>query len=93
MYLPMTTRHTVSGMARNSPTVPHSHVQNAAATSSAIGETPVRLPIEPRLQHHVADQLEDDEQARHQRRLRPVSNTAKDSATGSAAATQIRCTE
>jgi hypothetical protein len=44
MYLPITTRHTVIGMASSKPIGPHSHVQNAAATSNAIGDTPVRLP-------------------------------------------------
>ena len=40
-FAPMTTRQTVSGVERMSPTGPHSHVQNTAATMSAIGVTPV----------------------------------------------------
>src|SRR5918995_3203115 len=44
MCLPITIRQTVKGIARNSPTTPHSQVQKVAATSKASGETPVRFP-------------------------------------------------
>jgi hypothetical protein len=44
MYLPITTRQTVSGVARNRPVVPHSHVQNTVATISAKEDTPTLDP-------------------------------------------------
>src|SRR6266446_2532114 len=40
-YLPSTTRHTVNGVDMTRPIGPHSHVQNAAATSKATCEMPV----------------------------------------------------
>src|SRR5687768_18323206 len=42
--LPTTNRHTVNGVASNSPTGPHSHSQKTAATRIATGDTPVFLP-------------------------------------------------
>jgi hypothetical protein len=39
-----TTKHTVSGVAKTSPTGPHSQVQNAAMTSTAISDTPALSP-------------------------------------------------
>ena len=44
MCRPITTRHTVNGVARTSPTGPHIQVQNTAATMSAIDDTPVLDP-------------------------------------------------
>src|SRR5688572_12491936 len=43
-YLPMTTMHTVRGVASSSPGVPQSHVQNTADTRIATVETPVCAP-------------------------------------------------
>ena len=40
----MTARQTVSGVARISPTGPHSSVQNTAARMIATGESPVLEP-------------------------------------------------
>src|SRR5690348_9350090 len=44
-YFPITTSNTVSGVESSRPIGPHSHVQKTAATSTAIGETPVLEPI------------------------------------------------
>ena len=43
-WRPSTTRQTVSGVDRSSPTGPHSVVQTTAATRTAIGESPVLEP-------------------------------------------------
>src|SRR5438067_1443106 len=43
-YFPATTTHTVSGVLSSSPGAPHSHVQNAAATSTASALIPVLDP-------------------------------------------------
>src|SRR5262245_32778430 len=43
-YFPKTTKQTVMGVARIKPTGPHSQVQNAAATNTPTGDTPVPLP-------------------------------------------------
>src|SRR5678810_38618 len=43
-YLPITARHTVSGVDRNKPIGPHSQLQNTAATITANDDTPVLEP-------------------------------------------------
>src|SRR5262245_25199801 len=43
-YRPSTARHAVSGVDNTSPSGPHNHVQNAAATSSATSDTPTLWP-------------------------------------------------
>src|SRR5262245_13766387 len=44
MYLPITTRQTVIGVASSRPSGPHSHVQQSAETTIATCDTPALLP-------------------------------------------------
>ena len=68
----MTTRQTVSGVERMSPTGPHSHVQKTAATISAMGVTPVLELYSQGFDQIVAKQFENNEEGDRQQRHRPA---------------------
>src|SRR5690348_2751321 len=84
-YLAITTRHTVSGMASTSPMAPHSHVQKIAAMIMPSPETPMLLPYRSGSATLLTISSSTTNTATTSRASVQLSETAIDTAIGSAA--------